>query len=161
MHHALDSRRVCLRCCSLRPAQFPHLLLPVFGFAVIGLVVLAMVGQVAWTTRKQDEIIAGRLFTANAATAISPPISPSPSWVRSNSPPPSPPVSPPPVQPSGARVAPAVALAAVPAVAPSPHHLRAGSSNTMRLRELQALQAEGLITEDEGKLKRQQILAAL
>jgi hypothetical protein len=123
--------------------QFPQLYVPVVGFALVGLATLIASGVLDLRTRRHDDTIAALLrYDTNAEPLrkpYSPPSSPrrEPQW-------PSPPASPPP----------AVSIATSP---PLVH----GSHAAQRLRELQSLLGEGLLSADEGAAKRAEILSTI
>ena len=142
--------------------QFPHLIVPIISFAIIGLTALVLAGRIEYTTRKRDEIVA-RALRNDGLCAPSVFVPPSPhlsstgggerrSYLRA-SPPPSPP-----------------AAALLPKEEPQPQPQQQQQQQqqcpstrnvSMRIHELNRLQAEGLLEGEEYDALRRQILAAL
>ena len=164
------------RCAS----QFPHLFMSLAAFALVGLIALVVSGALEHTTRRRDQVIGDLLRSAGLCAPVAPPMpgSPelqSPATTRTRRLPttedvmmpmahlPSPPASPPPVT---APAAPRRCDAACDAPRLT-QTLRVGEGLpprpciATRLRELAALQEEGLLLPHEYSAKREQILAAL
>ena len=126
--------------------QLPHILLPVVGFAILAIIALLISGGLERVAKKQDADISKALRSGMPSQAAGSSFS---GTRLTPSPPPSPPASPPepPAEPAPRRTAPRRAPRA--------------SAPSSRLRELHALHAEGILTEEEYGTKRAEIVAAL